>query len=228
MTTGLAGEGSSDGGSRGTTSGSSDPQTPEPDPPTPAPAPSPQRVYPWQRWQPSSKAALIGAAGAVLAALLTGLLALSAGGGVEPRPAPAPRPRVSITSWTETPATPPSKTYVFSGTVTNAPPGMAVHVMVRTSDTDSGGIAFGAEWLVSPKAEILRDGSWKVTWTLAPPPSEGHWVAVLADTHLVAGNTADAYIRLLEQLGPDAMVAVTSTTVTSSPEPPHPPLSGHP
>lgn len=91
-------------------------------------------------------------------------------------------PRVSITSWTESPATSSAKTYVFSGTVTDLPDLAEIHVVVQLPGTPSAARtrqAKGAKWLVSPQAEIVTDREWQVTWTVAQPPPSGRWVAVI-------------------------------------------------
>ncbi|GAA1366675.1 hypothetical protein GCM10009612_50680 [Streptomyces beijiangensis] len=36
-------------------------------------------------------------------------------------------------------------------------------------------------WLVSPAADLLKDGRWKVRWTVLDPPKNARWAAVLVD-----------------------------------------------
>ncbi|MER7350932.1 hypothetical protein ABT390_36615 [Streptomyces aurantiacus] len=129
--------------------------------------------------------ALIAAVATIIAALITGLLA-NGSGGESPPPAAQPpqsvRNSVGITSFTESPAPPHGKTYVFTGTAASFRSGMAVYVITRNPAGDSSDeeqSKGGDAWLVSPKADILQGGRWKVTWKLKKPPPRGEWTAVL-------------------------------------------------
>ncbi len=154
----------------------------EPSPPSPEPGSgaSPGRsLFGWQ----TVIAALIAAMATVIGTLL------AAGGSTSSASAESPgstllnrEPRISIDSWTETPGERSTTTYVFTGTATDLIPGITeIHVVIQSPVTPlpaSAGLA-GAKWLVSPKAEVLQDNRWKVTWTLSRRPPSGRWVAVL-------------------------------------------------
>ncbi|MBT2418511.1 hypothetical protein J7F01_19845 [Streptomyces sp. ISL-22] len=125
--------------------------------------------------------ALIEAVGGLLAALITGLFTLA---GTDPGPPEGP-PKISLDSWTEQPgSTPSSKTYEFSGTVTRAPEGMVIHVIAEEPQSVAEAVPPAGrshKWRVSPRADILQDGRWKVTWTVENPPSRARWRAVLVN-----------------------------------------------
>ncbi|MFF3376977.1 hypothetical protein ACFYXF_28995 [Streptomyces sp. NPDC002680] len=128
--------------------------------------------------------ALIGAVGGLLAALITGMFTLA---GADPHQPEAP-PKISLDSWTERPGTgPSSKIYEFSGTVTQVPQGMVVHVIAEAPQPDVEAISPSGrsyEWLVSPRADILQNGQWKVTWTVKNPPESARWRAVLVNPEI--------------------------------------------
>lgn len=98
-----------------------------------------------------------------------------------------------MTAWTQQPAVQKNAiTYVFEGTVTDAPTNVSVHVIVRNpagpgQPTPQGG---GTDaWLVSPDADLLEGGRWKVTWTLSQPPQQARWTAVLVDDNVYPGSS---------------------------------------
>ncbi|WP_405537320.1 hypothetical protein OG787_31145 [Streptomyces sp. NBC_00075] len=155
----------------------------EPGRPTPQASADHRRSGLRQRMEATSIAtALIGAVGGLLAALITGMFTLA---GADPRQPEAP-PKISLDSWSERPGTgPSSKTYEFSGTVTQVPQGMVVHVIAEVPQPDAEAISPSGrsyEWLVSPRADILQNGQWKVTWTVKSPPESARWRAVLVNT----------------------------------------------
>jgi hypothetical protein len=158
--------------------------TPGPDSSTPRPD-GPSQCRNWfQRLEESSKAAVIGALAAVIVALITGFFTLVGTSSGTPSASPAPlpaagdryspiaglEPKISIDSWTENPgAASSSETYEFSGTVTNAPRGTVIVIVAQTGRPDP---PYGSKWLVSPRADVLRSGRWKVSWTIKNPPAK--------------------------------------------------------
>ncbi|MEV5884904.1 hypothetical protein AB0L74_19605 [Streptomyces sp. NPDC052020] len=128
------------------------------------------------------KASVIGAAGAVAAAVAAGLVTYWTAGSSS---SDTVQPRISITGWTQHPAAQDAGTaFEFEGTVTDAPPTVSVRVIVknpRSSQTASSRATDGQAWLVSPPADLLKDGRWKVRWTLTHPPQQARWTAVLVD-----------------------------------------------
>lgn len=185
--------GSPSGGSSGTLNGGN------PSPPTPDPSAPALRQSRWQRWrEPTIKAALIGAAGTILGAGVTGVFVLvgeSANPGeaasktlipTSPIPKDAwPRPMISLASWSISPGpTPSSKTYTFTGTAADTPDAWVIHVIIEKPTTNAfapSGDDADAQWLVSPKADRLRNGRWKVSWTIDNPPGSGNWRAVIVN-----------------------------------------------
>lgn len=175
--------------------------SPDPSEPSPNPPPQPGRRW-WRRMQASSQVALITAGGTVLAAATAGILALLGDGGAGPSvatvaSAPASslptyyKPTVTITSWTETPAS-AGMTYVFTGTVAHLSTDDVVHVVVQMKKDEHKELESspsGDEWLVSPRAVLAPDGQrWAVTWTIARAPEKGRWGALVYNTSIPVPN----------------------------------------
>lgn len=205
-------------GSTGAGDGSSSStQPPEPNPP------AGPRFQPWRRWQTATRVAVIGAAGAVAAALVTaiagGLISSGPNHGRDPRP-----PEVSIASWTETRAASSSTSwaYVFHGSVINPPKGAEVRVIIRLPETKSApayGAPKGTKWLVSPKADLLSGGTWKIAWTLEHQPPAGRWLAVLSDNrHLYCNCPEDEILKALRAAGSNAGRLLDGDRAASTPQ----------
>ncbi|WLW57677.1 hypothetical protein [Streptomyces sp. YU58] len=130
------------------------------------------------RWQ-AIAAAVLTALATVAAALIAGNHASGPPGRPDNSGGPPPGDTpttVSVTSWSEASAAPPptKKRYRFYGRAVNLPADAEIHVIVESRPG-----ARGAAWLISPTADVLRDGTWKVAWTLTEPPSEGRWIAIV-------------------------------------------------
>lgn len=209
-------------------SGSPPPDGDDPHPPaepsaaSPAPSPRPSRTASAYRWQ-----AAIAAAIAAVATVVAAVISTSGGSGDKPRDSGNPginssaanhaQPVVTFTSWSEKPAKPPGKEYEFEGRVSDLPANYTVHVIIEVprygprSPGASSPEPVGTEWLVSPAADVLRDGRWKLAWEVAHPPTGGRWVVVvLGDCAACTG--APASVGGLKANGPrDVQVAATAT-----------------
>lgn len=203
------------------------PTSPTP-PPAPAPAARPRRTVSAYRWQVAIAAA-IAAVATVGAALITTLIG---GGDGEPSAGREPgvstsatntiQPTVTFTSWSEKPTDPPGREYEFEGRVSDLPANYTVHVIIEIptygpSPLDSSPQEpVGSEWLVSPAADVLRDGHWKLTWAIAHPPAGGKWVVVVFGDCPTC-TAAPATIGGLKANGPrDPHVAAAATAPLDS------------
>jgi hypothetical protein len=124
-------------------------------------------------------AAGVAAAASVTAALIVTL----SGPGLQPPPGPAPSPDgtplVAITSWSQTTlSSPPREQYTFRGIARNLPPGSMIYVIAQSAHPGLVDGIYNA-WLVSDQADLSRDGTWHVTWTLTDPPASARWTPVV-------------------------------------------------
>jgi hypothetical protein len=125
---------------------------------------------------------------------------------------------LSVTSWTETPATPPpGKQYAFFGTVSGLPEGWAIFVVAEPPHPPDGDQALStAKWLVSPRATVTDDEHWSVDWRIEEPPAQVRWTAVV---HIEGCSPGEACFASgyedLELSGPNA-AGVRATAVAPS------------
>lgn len=203
-------------------------EDPGPVPPGPPPALPDGRTSRFGsalRWQ-----AVIAAVIAAVATVVAAVVATSGSGGEETTPSAAgassgKRPSVSVISWRETPSEPPSKSYEFLGSVSDLPEGSSVRVIVevpaRTPTVPGGKAPEGTEWLVSPAADLLQNGGWKVAWKVARPPAEAQWVAVVVANNcpMVNGQARcpaghDPVTDNLTRVGPGSSYVSASSTAS--------------
>ncbi|MFZ3555899.1 hypothetical protein [Streptomyces sp. BH055] len=119
----------------------------------------------------------------MLAALVTAVVGLYGAGSPEPSPAPVVDPHVAITTWSQE-SEHGGSTYEFEGTVSHAPEHSSVRVIVRDphpSEASGQGMETAGKWLVSPQADLLENGHWKVRWPDVTPPRSARFTAVLID-----------------------------------------------
>lgn len=90
--------------------------------------------------------------------------------------------RVAITGLSERSyPPPPGRLYEWKGTVQPLVPYASVFVIAKrpvaqAAATEGQG---SQPWLVSPKAVILSNGTWTITWVIRKPPSAVQWTAVV-------------------------------------------------
>lgn len=154
------------------------------DPTQPSGGSSSEPAHAAHRWQAVIVALIAGVATVVAAVIATSGNSGNGETGVATNRRSTKPPEVTISSWTEGFIKPPAKRYVFSGNVNNLPPAAGVFVVVQAPregyDPVEADVA-GAEWLVSPEADVLKGNHWKIEWTLDHPPTSGQWVAVVVN-----------------------------------------------
>lgn len=180
------------------------------------------------RWQTAIAAGI-----AAVATVVAALIATSGGGGGggdkaagDAKPAvttTAVRPSVSFTSWSEKPAPPKGKEYEFEGSVSELPEGFTLHVVIEVpsygpAPLDGTAEVVGSEWMVSPAADVLRNGSWKVVWRVEHPPAGARWVVVVLGNCPGTCSAGSAAMGGLKADGPgDPDVVATATAPPESP-----------
>jgi hypothetical protein len=173
------------------------------------------------RWQTAIAAAI-----AAVATVVAALIATSSGGSDKDSASAKPggvssaaaTPSVSFTSWSEKPAAPKGKEYEFEGRVSDLPAGFSLHVVIEVPrygpkplDGSSPG-AVGTEWLVSPAADVLRDGGWKLVWKVDHPPAGARWVVVVLGNcePCTGGSAAMGGLRADGPRDPDVVARATA------------------
>ncbi|SEO36145.1 hypothetical protein SAMN05216267_102474 [Actinacidiphila rubida] len=152
-------------------------------PPMPSTPPATGRRRQWRlgTWQ-TVIAAVIGAAGAIAAAVVPLLASSTSGpspGPLPPSPvisSPSDHPAVAISTVSQAPLANGAVEYTFTGTSAHTDPAtMMIFVIARNPRP----AALGGTWLVSPAATVEGDGDWSVSWKVASLPAQVKWIATI-------------------------------------------------